>query len=198
MPSLDIAKRSQFQEPKVGLCPLENAMADPSLFDALRIPSTALVALDNRALHFAMQPYHHLVRLVHVLAMGAFFGGIGLLDVRLMGVQTGLPIRAFAGHVLPWLYVTFGVAVVTGVALFAYDPLHVGSHAYFAPKQVLIALGLANVALFHWAGYLRIITEQTTLPLAARAAGAVSLVIWTSVIVCSSLNVEGVPKVLLR
>ena len=76
--------------------------------------------------------------------------------------------------------------------------MHVGSHAYFAPKLVLIALGLANALLFHRTTYLQALAAEKTLPFAARAAGAVSLVIWTAVVVCSSLNVEGVPKVLLR
>ena len=173
-------------------------MADPSLFDFMRIPVAALVAVDNRPLHFAMQPYHHLIRLVHVATMGAFFGGIGLLDLRLMGWRGTVPLKPFADHVLPWLYVTFAVAVLTGVALFAYDPVHVGSHAYFAPKLALIGLGLANALLFHRTAYLRALAAVNALPVAARAAGAVSLVVWTAVVVCSSLNVEGVPKVLLR
>ena len=176
-------------------------MADPSLFDALRIPAAALIALDNRAVHFALQPYHYVIRLVHVLAMAAFFGGIGLLDFRLIGWRGTIPLRAFAEHVLPSLYLTFAVAVVsgvTGVVQYLYDPVHVGSHAYFAPKLVLIALGLANAALFHRTSYLTALAGQAALPLGARIAGAVSLAVWTGVVICSSLNVESVPRVLLR
>jgi len=36
------------------------------------------------------------------------------------------------------------------------------------------------------------------MPTSARLAGAVSLVIWTGVVACSSLNVEPTPKVLLH
>lgn len=64
-------------------------MPDPSVFAGLRVPAETLAALDNRALHFAMQPYHHLVRMAHVLSMSAFFGAIGLLDARLMGWTRG-------------------------------------------------------------------------------------------------------------
>jgi hypothetical protein len=49
---------------------------------------------------------------------------------------------------------SFGVGVVSGVALFLYDPLHVGAHAYFTAKLALIGLGLANAAIFHCPGYL--------------------------------------------
>ena len=123
-------------------------MADPSIFDPLRISTQTLAALDWRPFHFALQPYHYLVRMVHIIAMGAFFGGIGLLDFRLMGWRGTVPLRGFAGHVLPWLWVTFGIVTITGLALFFYDPVHVGTHAYWAPKLVAIALGLANAALF--------------------------------------------------
>ncbi len=173
-------------------------MADPSLFDFMRIPTDTLIALDNRTLHFAMQPYHYLDRVVHVLSMAAFFGGIGLLDLRLMGWRATIPLRAFADHVLPWLYVSFAISVVTGVGLFLYDPVNVGTHAFFAPKLVLIALGLLNAALFHRTTYLKALAGQATLPVGARVAGAVSLILWTAVVVCASMNVESAPKVLLR
>ncbi len=173
-------------------------MADPSVFDFMRIPAATLIALDNRPLHFAMQPYHHIVRLVHILAMGAFFGGIGLLDLRLIGWRGTVPLRPFAEHVLPWLYGTFAVAILTGAALFAYAPVHVGSHAYFAPKLALIGLGLGNALLFHRTSYLKALAGEGTPPPSARLAGALSLAIWIGVVVCSSLNVEAAPKVLLR
>jgi hypothetical protein len=174
------------------------AMADPNALDFLRIPSATLIALDWRPFHFALQPYHYLVRLTHILSMSAFFGGIGLLDLRLMGWRGTVQLRPFASHVLPWLYVTFGIAVVTGIGLFFYDPVHVGSHAYFTLKLILTLLGLANAALFHRTGYLEALAAETTTPRQAKIAGAVSLAIWTGVLVCACLNVEAAPKVLLR
>ena len=173
-------------------------MADPSVFDALRIPTQELIALDDRTLHFAMQPVHYLVRLAHIVSMGAFFGGIVLLDLRLLGWRGTVPLRPFAEHVLPWLYATFGDAVATGLALFLYDPVHVGSHAYFAPKLLLIALALANALLFHRTSYLKALAAERVVPLSARLAGLMSLALWTAVVVCSSLNVEPMPRVFLR
>jgi hypothetical protein len=173
-------------------------MADPNALDFLRIPSATLIGLDWRPFHFALQPFHYLVRLVHILSMAAFFGGIGLLDLRLMGWRGTVQLRPFAGHVLPWLYATFAVAVLTGIALFVYDPVHVGSHAYFTLKLILTALGLANAALFHRSGYLAALAAETKMPRQARIAGAVSLAIWTGVVICACLNVEAPPKVLLR
>lgn len=172
-------------------------MADPNLLDFLRIPSDVLIALDDRPLHFAMQPYHYLIRMTHVVTMAAFFGGIGLLDLRLMGIRSAVPLRLYAEHVLTWLYITFAIAMVTGVFLFLYDPVHVGSHAYFTMKLILIVLGLVNATLFHRIGYVRALAAETRMPRHARIAGALSLAFWFGVIVCASLNVEAAPKVLL-
>jgi hypothetical protein len=124
-------------------------MAHPSIFDPIRISTQTLIELDWRPYHFALQPYHYLVRAVHILSMALFFGGIGLLDLRLMGWLRAVSLKPFADHVLSWLYFTFAVTTVTGVALFFYDPLHAGSRAYRTPKLIAIALGLRNAALFN-------------------------------------------------
>ena len=173
-------------------------MADPSLFDPIRIPAQALIAVDNRALHFAMQPYHYLIRLAHIVAMGAFFGGIGLLDLRLMGWRGTVPLRAFAEMRCRGCMRRSGSPCSPASLLFLYDPVHVGSHAYFAPKLALIVLGLANALLFHRTTYLAALAAERVTPVSARVAGAVSLLLWSAVVVCSSLNVEAVPKVFLR
>jgi hypothetical protein len=172
-------------------------MADPNVFDALRIPTDVLIALDNRTYHFALQPYHFVVRLTHVVAMGLFFGGIALFDFRLLGIKSSGQLNAFTDEMRPWLYATFGVTFVTGVMLFLYDPVHVGSHAYFAPKLILMALGLANALMFHRTPYAPMLDVQQRVPM-ARVAGAISLVLWLGVVVLASLNVEAAPKVLLR
>jgi hypothetical protein len=174
-------------------------MADPNALDFLRIPSEALVALDWRPYHFALQPYHYLVRIAHVVSMAAFFGGIAALDLRLMGWRVMLPLRPFADLLLPWIGVTFAVSIVSGLALFFYDQVHVGAHAYFTLKLLRIGLGIINAALLRRsddfaAGAPEVPSARAGLVL----VGAESLALWTGVVVCSSLNVEAMPKVQLR
>ncbi len=177
-------------------------MADPNVLDLIRIPSDVLVALDWRPYHFALQPYHYLVRLTHVASMAAFFGGIAALDLRLMGWRASVPLRPLADMVLPSLYVTFGIALLSGMALFFYDPVHVGSHAYFSLKLLLTLLGLVNAALFRRSTNFSALAAEA--PASAnpsghvRLVGAVSLLLWTGVVVCACLNVEAAPKLLLR
>ena len=176
-------------------------MPQPSVLDVLRIPPHMLAALDWRPYHFALQPYHYVVRLAHVISMAAFYGGIVLLDLRLMGWRRKVSLRHFADQTLPWLYAAFGITIASGLALFFYDPVHVGSHAYFTLKLLLTLLGLVNAAAFRRAGYLAALaSEETAASLSehARSVGAISLLLWTGVLICACLNVEGPPNVLLR
>jgi hypothetical protein len=114
-----------------------------------------------------------------------------------MGWRGTVPLRAFAAHVLPWLYGTFGVAILTGLALFFYDPIGVGSHGFFVPKLIFLMFGLANAVVFHRSGYVVALAANTHMPRGARIAGAVSLLTWAAVMASASLNVEGAPKVRL-
>ncbi len=96
---------------------------------------------------------------------------------------------------------SLAVAIATGVALFLYDPVHVGSHAWFLPKLALLALALANAAAFHRGGYAMALARDgtgTAMPTRARLAGAVSLALWFGVMVFACLNTEEAPRLLLR
>lgn len=176
-------------------------MPDPNVLDVLRIPSDVLIALDWRPYRFATQPYHYIIRFVHVLSMALFYGGIAALDLRLLGWRPPLSLKAFALQIIPWLYVTFAIAVISGLALFFYDPLHVGSHAYFTGKMILTGLGVINAWLFQRTGYLAALPVEGQSPehptAHARLIGAVSLVLWTGVVIFACLNVEEAPKRLL-
>ena len=173
-------------------------MPVPHLLLLLRLPASLLIALDDRTLHFALQPWHFLIRIVHIVSMAWFFGAIILLDLRLMGVRGTVPLKPFAHHTLPWVYAAFGVAVVSGAGLFLYDPVAVGSHAYFVPKLILVALGVVNALLYHRTFYVAALAAEQRMPLGTRVAGTVSLLLWTGVVIFACLNTEGLPKVLLR
>ena len=173
-------------------------MANTSDLAFLRLPFDLLEALDSRQLHFWMQPVHHLIRLAHIVAMGGFFGAVSTMDLRLLGWRRTVPFRALAIQVLPILYVTFGVTTVTGIALFFYDPVHVGSHAYFTPKLILMLLGMVTVVIYRRTRFGHAIRADGRMPASAMLAGALSLSLWTGVVVCSCLNTEAAPRVYLR
>ena len=168
-------------------------MVDPSFFDAVRLPSTVLLALDNRTFHFAVQPWHYLLRMAHILSTAAFFGGIVLFDLRLIGVRSAAKLKAFSADIMPWLYTIFGIAMVSGVLLFLYDPVSVGSRTYFVPKIILIGLGLVNAALYNRFAYALALMAEVGTPSSAKFAGVLSIAFWVGVVAFSAMNIEGVP-----
>jgi hypothetical protein len=173
-------------------------MADPHSLAFLRIPDDVLTALSFRPLHFALQPYHHLLRLLHLLAVAVFFGALALLDLRLAGLRRAIPLRALAVDALPAIRGGFAIALASGAMLFLYDPIHVGRHAYFVPKLLLMTAGMVNAALFHRTAYPAALAAGARMPWQARLAGLASLAIWTGTIACAALNTEAAPKLLLR
>ena len=168
-------------------------MVDSSFFDAVRLPSTVLIALDNRTFHFAVQPWHYLLRMAHILSTAAFFGGIVLFDLRPIGVRSAAKLKAFSADIMPWLYTIFGIAMVSGVLLFLYDPVSVGSRTYFVPKIILIGLGLLNAALYNRFAYAHALMAEVGTPSSAKFAGVLSIAFWVGVVAFSAMNIEGVP-----
>jgi hypothetical protein len=173
-------------------------MIDVPLLALLRIPDAALIAMDSRAFHFALQPVHFLVRMAHILSVSAFFGGVAVFDLRLMGMRMTLPMKPLAALLMPFLYYTFWAAMLSGVLLFFYNPVHVGSHAFFTLKLLFIVAGMANAWIYQRLYYAAAFAARDTMPRSARLAGGLSLLFWFGVMVCACLNTESVPKVVLR
>ncbi len=167
------------------------------------LPSEWLIWLATSSIRLAtyrMQGWHGPLRLLHVGGVAVFFGAIVLLDLRLLGaLGRDLALDALARLILPVTHVSFGVTIVTGVVLFLYDPIQQGSHSWFLPKLMLLALATVNAALFSRRGNtgLRRIGAGP-LTRYARVAGAVSLVLWSGVIVAATANHEERPLVRAR
>lgn len=167
---------------------------------AVTLPPDWLVWLATssaRLFIYRQQGWHGLLRLLHVGGTAAFFGAIVLLDLRLLGVLgRDLALDALARLVLPVTHWSFGVTVATGALLFMYDPIQQGSHSWFLPKMALLALAVANAALFS-------LPRRTGLrpigagPLTrhARVAGALSLALWAGVVASATANHEERPMV---
>jgi hypothetical protein len=164
----------------------------------MRRPYGLLMALDSRMLHFWMQPAHFLVRIIHIVGMAVFFGFVALIDLGLLRRAGTVKLRAVADLALPGLHASFAVTFATGIALFFYDPVHVGSHAYFVPKLLLIVLAMLNATVGHRRRYGAVLLGEATATGGTRGMAVMSMLLWTGVIVCSCLNTEAMPKVFLR
>lgn len=164
----------------------------------LRIPYSVLAQLDSRAIHYILQPWHYLIRGTHIMTASIFFGMVALLDFRLMGFHKSMGMRPLAESVLPWLYWTFGISFVTGLMLFFYDPVHVGSHGYFTAKLIFLVLGLINTLVFRRYRFGAAFKPDGTMPASVQMAGFLSLLFWFGVMFFAMLNTEAAPKVLLH
>lgn len=125
------------------------------------------------------------IETVHVVAITTVFGSIFLVDLRLLGVsERSLKVSKYSAELLPLTWTAFGLAVVSGSLLFMSKAPDYVANLQFRLKIAFIVLAGLNMAFFQWGIYRRV--EEWDVrwppPAAARIAGLVSLLCWTTVI----------------
>jgi hypothetical protein len=121
----------------------------------------------------------------HVLSLALSVGMIIWFDLRLVGlVLRRDSIRTLYASLRPWMFLGFGLMVITGSLLFLSRPADVWATLYFRIKLSLLAACLINILIFHWFTAHDMSSWDTAErpPAAARAAGAVSILLWFSVV----------------
>ena len=107
-------------------------------------------------------------------------------DLRLLGwTMRGVPVSEVTGRLLPWTRIGFAVMVITGLLIFYSSPLRYYHNIFFRLKVLLLIVAGLNAFVFH-RGVHRRVAEWDLDPVSpreARAAGAVSLVAWTLIVV---------------
>lgn len=124
----------------------------------------------------------------HVVGIALLFGGIAVLDLRLLGAATrAIDIAKLARLVLPVAASGFVLAAVTGVLMFIANAREYGAHPLFAWKLALITAAGANALLLHMTSWRRREFWGARVPISARAAAVASLGLWLGVIACGRL-----------
>ena len=120
------------------------------------------------------------VNAAHLLGVALLIGAIVPMDLRLTGVwRSDVRLAAAVRLLRPIAAFGAALAVVTGVLLFTVQARDYVALPLFFVKMALVAIGLAH-ALTHGG--------IATAPAARqRMAGAVSLAIWPSVLVCGRM-----------
>ena len=126
------------------------------------------------------------IEVVHIMGFIFLVGSAFLFDFRLLGFSKKIPVTAMARHVLPWSRGSLLLVIPSGFILFMTQATSLGYNKVFWLKLTLITLALFNAAYFHR------YTFQTTpswnhlqsSPVPAKAAGIISLILWTGVITC--------------
>ena len=133
----------------------------------------------------ASNPYGYpAANTVHVLALVLLLGGIGLVDLRLLGAFRPLPLQPLGKALVPIAATGVLVLAASGSILFAADAESVARKGIFQLKLVLIVLALANVGLFRWL-YGAVTSDPP--PAGARVLALLSLLLWTSVAICGRM-----------
>lgn len=155
-----------------------------------------LGALEASGLGQAMRQWLWLypsVEVVHLVGIGLLFGSVAVLDLRLLGLSRDIPVKKLARHVLPWTAASFVLIVPSGFLMFSAHATEFVDSEVFVLKMLLIMAAGVNAALFHTVTFRTADVwdseEMRKLPPppSARAAGAISLLLWISVIACGRL-----------
>jgi hypothetical protein len=140
------------------------------------------------ALRFSRWTYAS-VNAGHIVGIALLFGAIVPLDLRLIGCWRSIPIRTLARILVPVAAGGLMLAIAAGLLLFATRAAEYAVLPLLWLKLTLIVCGIANAML------LRLATQwetsqasvDATLPPRLRAAGALSIALWLSVIVCGRM-----------
>jgi hypothetical protein len=141
------------------------------------------------ALHESLWGYP-IVESTHVLTMCLFLGMIVMLDLRLLSVtMRRVPVSQVAGRLLPWARAGFVVMMITGALLFYAIPVRAFHSIFFRFKLAMLILAGLNAWVFHSTVFRKVAEWDLNpvLPKRARMAGALSLVLWASIVVAGRM-----------
>jgi hypothetical protein len=126
------------------------------------------------------------VETLHIWGLTLLVGTAVAFDLRLLGVASLLPIDGVARFLLPLARIGFGVAVVSGLALFMMQARTFGVMPLFFVKMGTVAIAVANTMIFHRGIFVSVGRwgHASRTPRRARVAAVVSLVCWTFALVC--------------
>lgn len=127
-----------------------------------------------------------IIESVHVLGLCLFLGFAFLWDLRLLNFALKrVPVSDVQARVMPWMVVGFVIMVISGLLLFYAEPVRFYGNIFFRAKVVALVLAGLNAFVFHQVAGKRLIEWDSSpvSPKGAKMAGAISLTLWTLVVV---------------
>ena len=128
------------------------------------------------------------VESVHFIGLTLLLGSIAAWDLRLLGVMKELPVAAFH-RLTPFAVLGFVINATSGSLFLMTDPDQYVYNSAFHLKMLCVALAGVNVVVFYLTMFRRVHTlgPGAQPPPLARLSGAVSLVLWVTVIICGRM-----------
>jgi hypothetical protein len=122
---------------------------------------------------------------IHVVAITLVVGSIAVADLRLLGLAwNGRPVTEVLHDVLPVTWIAYAVALACGSLLFISQATKYIENGAFQLKMLLMLLAGINMLAFQLITFRSISTwdRDNPVPLAGKAAGAVSLACWLGIV----------------
>jgi hypothetical protein len=120
---------------------------------------------------------------LHFIGLALLIGNVGLMDLRLLGLEKRLPLAAVSRFVR-WAVLGFVINLITGILFFAGNPYQYITNVAFGWKIAFIALAGVNVLVFYAAGIVRQVEALgpgADAPVSAKIVAATSLFLWIAV-----------------
>jgi hypothetical protein len=120
----------------------------------------------------------------HFLGLTLLVGAIGVLDLRLLGMAKGLS-PAAVHQLVPIGVIGFALSFLSGGLFVASSPSTFIPNPLFQLKMLFVLLAGLNVIFFYLTGFRQTEAARAgdSVPLSARIAGGVSIVLWMGVII---------------
>jgi len=125
-----------------------------------------------------------LIESFHVIGLTLVFGTIAIVDLRLLGLAwIQRPFTRVAGDIMKWTWAAFALTVATGFLMFITNAAVYFGNLQFRLKMALIALSGINMLIFELTSGRAVRRwDNEAAPPAGKLAGALSLLLWISVI----------------
>lgn len=126
-----------------------------------------------------------IANLVHVLGAAFVVGGIAVFDIKVLAERDGSDAWSVGRYAIPLAAAGVALQIPSGLVLLSAEARALGVNPAFYAKMAFLALGLANVAIFHarFGATLR----AGWLPPEARLYAGVSLAAWIVVLLCGRM-----------
>ena len=131
-----------------------------------------------------------IIETAHVASIVFFAGLVIVMDLRLVGLAfTHAPLSQIQQRLFPWQMAGFVPSTATGLLLCGIDPLRYYGNVFFWIKLGMLVLAGINALAFHQTTYRTAgrWDDDQQVPGRVRLAGAVSLLLWSAIIVSGRL-----------
>ena len=119
------------------------------------------------------------------MALATVYGSIVMVDLRMLGLASrDLRLSTLTNEVLPWTWTAFIIAALSGSLLFISRADAYWDNFATRGKFLCMALAGVNMLLYQFGTHRRVAEWDSCVPppLAVRAAGALSILLWTGAI----------------